>query len=204
FAHDRIRCQGRGCRGQARPCRLSQASGRNHRQANRMAVGSGGRNRQDRKRTGPLAHSLHWQATPRRDVRSQTRGNIHASRRRARPAQLPIAGGKCPPRAAGAGGAARLAFATPVLLGLVAAATPSNGPANLLIQKVAPALAVGNAIVVKPSPPGTEVALLLAQAVKKAGVPDGLFNVVPGGRETAKLLAAHPLVAAVTVTGSTA
>jgi acyl-CoA reductase-like NAD-dependent aldehyde dehydrogenase len=40
--------------------------------------------------------------------------------------------------------------------------------------------------------------------VKKAGVPDGLFNVVPGGRETAKLLAAHPLVAVVTVTGSTA
>src|SRR3954464_13660716 len=82
--------------------------------------------------------------------------------------------------------------------------TPFNGPANLLIQKVAPALAVGNAVVVKPSPPGTEVALLMAEAVKKAGVPDGLFNVVPGGRETAKLLAAHPLVAAVTVTGSTA
>ncbi len=44
----------------------------------------------------------------------------------------------------------------------------------------------------------------MAEAVKKAGVPDGLFNVVPGGRDTAKLLAAHPLVAAVTVTGSTA
>ena len=77
-------------------------------------------------------------------------------------------------------------------------------PANLLIQKVAPALAVGNAVVVKPSPPGTEVALLIAEAVKTAGVPDGLFNVVPGGRESAKLLAAHPLVAVVTVTGSTA
>ena len=69
---------------------------------------------------------------------------------------------------------------------------------------MAPALAVGNAVVVKPSPPGTEVALLMAEAVKKAGVPDGLFNVVPGGRETAKLLAAHPLVSVVTVTGSTA
>jgi acyl-CoA reductase-like NAD-dependent aldehyde dehydrogenase len=87
---------------------------------------------------------------------------------------------------------------------VVAAVTPFNGPANLLIQKVAPALAVGNAVVVKPSPPGTEVALLMAEAMKKAGVPDGLFNVVPGGRETAKLLAAHPLVAVVTVTGSTA
>jgi acyl-CoA reductase-like NAD-dependent aldehyde dehydrogenase len=40
--------------------------------------------------------------------------------------------------------------------------------------------------------------------VKKAGVPDGLFNVVPGGRQTAQLLVAHPLVAAITATGSTA
>jgi acyl-CoA reductase-like NAD-dependent aldehyde dehydrogenase len=88
--------------------------------------------------------------------------------------------------------------------GVVAAVTPFNGPANLLIQKVAPALAVGNAIVVKPSPPGTEVALLLAQAMKNAGIPDGLFNVVPGGREAARLLAGHALVAVVTVTGSTA
>ena len=101
-------------------------------------------------------------------------------------------------------GAGRFGFTTRVPYGVVAAVTPFNGPANLLIQKVAPALAVGNAVVVKPSPPGTEVALLMAQAVKTAGVPDGLFNVVPGGRETAKLLAAHPLVAVVTVTGSTA
>jgi acyl-CoA reductase-like NAD-dependent aldehyde dehydrogenase len=103
-----------------------------------------------------------------------------------------------------AAGAGRFGFTTRVPYGVVAAVTPFNGPANLLIQKVAPAIAVGNAVVVKPSPPGTEVALLLAQAVKKAGIPDGLFNVVPGGREAAKLLAAHPLVAAVTVTGSTA
>ena len=48
------------------------------------------------------------------------------------------------------------------------------------------------------------MALLLAEAVKTAGIPDGLFNVVPGGRAAAKLLAAHPLVAVVTVTGSTA
>src|SRR5438105_853332 len=83
-----------------------------------------------------------------------------------------------------------------------AAVTPFNGPVNLLIQKVAPALAMGNAVVVKPSPPGTEVALLIAEAMQKAKLPDGLYNVVPGGRETARLLAAHPLVAAITVTGS--
>ncbi|MGB6539080.1 MAG: aldehyde dehydrogenase family protein, partial [Xanthobacteraceae bacterium] len=45
---------------------------------------------------------------------------------------------------------------------------------------------------------------LMAAAIKQAGVPDGLFNVVPGGRETAKLLVSHRLVAAVSVTGSTA
>ena len=119
-------------------------------------------------------------------------------------AQLPHLMGEVLPLDVAATGAGRFGFTTRMPYGAVAAVTPFNGPANLLIQKVAPALAVGNAVVVKPSPPGTEVALLLAEAVKQAGVPDGLFNVVPGGRETAKLLAAHPLVAAVTVTGSTA
>jgi len=123
---------------------------------------------------------------------------------RACAAQLPHLGGEVLPLDAALTGAGRFGFTTRVPYGVVAAVTPFNGPANLLIQKVAPALAAGNAIVVKPSPPGTEVALLLAEAVKKAGIPDGLFNVVPGGREAAKLLAAHPLVALVTVTGSTA
>ena len=112
--------------------------------------------------------------------------------------------GEVLPLDAAATGAGRFGFTTRIPYGVVGAVTPFNGPANLLIQKVAPALAVGNAVVVKPSPPGTEVALLIAEAVKTAGVPDGLFNVVPGGRESAKLLAAHPLVAVVTVTGSTA
>jgi acyl-CoA reductase-like NAD-dependent aldehyde dehydrogenase len=123
---------------------------------------------------------------------------------RACAAQVQHLAGEVLPLDVTATGAGRFGFTTRVPYGVVAAITPFNGPANLLIQKVAPAIAVGNAVVVKPSPPGTEVALLLAQAVKNAGVPDGLFNVVPGGRETAKLLVAHPLVAAVTVTGSTA
>jgi acyl-CoA reductase-like NAD-dependent aldehyde dehydrogenase len=123
---------------------------------------------------------------------------------RACAAQLPHLAGEVLPLDAAAAGAGRFGFTTRVPYGVVAAVTPFNGPANLLIQKVAPAIAVGNAVVVKPSPPGTEVALLIAEAMKKAGIPDGLFNVVPGGREAAKLLAAHPLVAVVTVTGSTA
>jgi acyl-CoA reductase-like NAD-dependent aldehyde dehydrogenase len=123
---------------------------------------------------------------------------------RACAAQLPHLAGEVLPLDAAATGAGRFGFTTRMPYGVVAAVTPFNGPANLLIQKVAPAMAMGNAVVVKPSPPGTEVALLVAEAMKKAGIPDGLLNVVPGGRETAKLLCAHPLVAAVTVTGSTA
>lgn len=122
---------------------------------------------------------------------------------RACAAQLPHLNGEVLPLDVAATGAGRFGFTVRIPYGVVAAITPFNGPVNLLIQKVAPALAVGNAVVVKPSPPGTEVALLMAQAMKSAGLPDGLFNVVPGGRDTAKLLVAHPLVAAATVTGST-
>ena len=123
---------------------------------------------------------------------------------RACAAQLPHLNGEVLPLDVAATGAGRFGFTVRIPYGVVAAITPFNGPVNLLIQKVAPALAVGNSVVVKPSPPGTEVALLMAAAMRKAGLPAGLFNVVPGGREAARLLVAHPLVAAVTVTGSTA
>ena len=89
---------------------------------------------------------------------------------RACAAQVPHLNGEVLPLDATAAGAGRFGFTTRVPYGVVAAVTPFNGPANLLIQKVAPALAVGNAVVVKPSPPGTEVALLIAEAMKKAGL----------------------------------
>ena len=144
-----------------------------------------------------------------RDIGKPRRAATFESKRagafiRACAAQLPHINGEVLPLDASAQGAGRFGFTTRIPYGVVAAVTPFNGPVNLLVQKVAPALAMGNAVVVKPSPPGTEVALLLAEAVKKAGLPDGLFNVVPGGRQTASLLAAHALVAAITVTGSTA
>ncbi len=144
-----------------------------------------------------------------RDIGKPRRAATFESKRagafiRACAAQLPHINGELLPLDVSAQGAGRFGFTTRIPYGVVAAVTPFNGPVNLLVQKVAPALAMGNAVVVKPSPPGTEVALLLAEAVKKAGVPDGLFNVVPGGRQTASLLAAHQLVAAITVTGSTA
>src|SRR3989442_8639205 len=76
---------------------------------------------------------------------------------RACAAQVPHLMGEVLPLDVTPAGAGRFGFTTRVPYGVVAAVTPFNGPANLLIQKVAPALAVGNAVVVKPSPPGTAV-----------------------------------------------
>jgi acyl-CoA reductase-like NAD-dependent aldehyde dehydrogenase len=123
---------------------------------------------------------------------------------RATAAQLPHLQGEVLPLDSVPMGAGRFGFTTRIPYGVVATITPFNAPANLLAQKLAPALAMGNAVIAKPSPPGTEVTLLYAEALKRAGVPDGLFNVTPGGRETALSLVAHPLVAAVTMTGGTA
>lgn len=101
-------------------------------------------------------------------------------------------------------GAGHMGFTRRVPYGVVAAITPFNAPANLLVQKVAPAVAAGNAVVVKPAPSGTRAALLLARLFLKAGWPEGLFNVVTGDRETALALVSHPGVGAVSFTGGTA
>jgi len=101
-------------------------------------------------------------------------------------------------------GAGHLGFARRVPYGVVAAITPFNAPANLLVQKLAPALATGNAMVVKPHPTGIEVALAFAELAKQAGLPDGLFNVITGDRSAALELAAHPLTAVITLTGGVA
>lgn len=101
-------------------------------------------------------------------------------------------------------GAGHLGIARRIPYGVVAAITPFNAPANLLVQKLAPALATGNAIVVKPHPTGIEVALAFAELAKKAGLPDGLFNVVTGDRDAALRLVAHPAVSLVTLTGGVA
>lgn len=101
-------------------------------------------------------------------------------------------------------GAGHLGFARRIPYGVVAAITPFNAPANLLVQKLAPALATGNAIVVKPHPTGIEVALVFAELAKKAGLPDGLFNVVTGDRDAALKLVAHPKVTVISLTGGVA
>lgn len=115
-----------------------------------------------------------------------------------------VIGGETLPVDAVPNGAGRFGYTVRVPFGVVAAITPFNAPINLLSQKVAPALAAGNAIVVKPHPAGTRVALRLASLLVEAGLPAGLFNVVTGHRDAATRLVAHPDVAAVTFTGGTA
>lgn len=88
--------------------------------------------------------------------------------------------------------------------GVVAAIAPWNVPVMNVLLRVAPALAAGNAIVVKPSENSPRSALLLARLASEAGIPDGAFNVVLGtGAEAGRALAAHPDVDLVAFTGST-
>jgi acyl-CoA reductase-like NAD-dependent aldehyde dehydrogenase len=112
-------------------------------------------------------------------------------------------GGEVVPVDAAANGAGHFGFTRRVPYGVVGAITPFNAPVNLLVQKLAPAIAAGNAVVVKPAPAGTRAALELARLFLEAGWPAGLFNVVTGDRDTALALAAHPDVGVVSFTGGT-
>ena len=89
-------------------------------------------------------------------------------------------------------------------VGVVAAITPWNGPLTLLLMKFAPALAMGCTVVAKPSPEAPLDAFVLADACEAAGLPPGVFNLVPGGREAGEYLVSHPGVDKVAFTGSTA
>ncbi|HAJ19979.1 MAG TPA: aldehyde dehydrogenase, partial [Rhodospirillaceae bacterium] len=112
--------------------------------------------------------------------------------------------GEMVPLDSSAAGAGRIGYADRVPFGVVLGVTPFNAPANLLVQKVAPALATGNAIIVKPSPEGAAVALRIAALFAQAGLPEGLFQVILGDAQEALALAAHPDIAVVTLTGGTA
>lgn len=101
-------------------------------------------------------------------------------------------------------GGGYLNYTRRVPLGVVGAITPWNHPLLILIKKIAPAMAAGNAVVVKPSELAPVTPLLLGDIFKEAGVPDGVYNVVPGYGATAGLaLASHPRIAKIDLTGGT-
>ncbi|MCX4098459.1 aldehyde dehydrogenase [Nocardia sp. alder85J] len=88
-------------------------------------------------------------------------------------------------------------------IGVVAAITPWNYPQALAVMKLAPALAAGCAVVLKPAPETALDAYLFAEAVIEAELPPGVLNVVPADREAGAHLVAHPSVDKVAFTGST-
>jgi benzaldehyde dehydrogenase (NAD) len=99
----------------------------------------------------------------------------------------------------------RLSLSERVPLGLVGVITPWNFPLVLGLRVIAPALALGNAVLLKPSPEtplsgGLAIAGLLAEA----GLPAGLFQVLPGDVEVGERLVTHPDIAMIHFTGSTA
>jgi acyl-CoA reductase-like NAD-dependent aldehyde dehydrogenase len=89
-------------------------------------------------------------------------------------------------------------------VGVVAAIVPWNFPQALAAFKYAPGLAAGCTFVIKPSPETVLDSYLLAEAVIAAGIPDGVVNIVPGGRELGAYLVSHRDVDKVAFTGSTA
>ena len=90
-------------------------------------------------------------------------------------------------------------------LGVVAAIVPWNFPMLMATWKIAPALAMGNSVILKPSEKSPLSALRLAELAIEAGIPDGVFNVLPGfGRGAGEPLALHMDVDGIVFTGSTA
>ena len=90
-------------------------------------------------------------------------------------------------------------------LGVVAAVVPWNYPLEMAIWKLAPALAAGNSVVLKPAEESPLSVLRLAELAAEAGLPDGVLGVVPGaGPVVGRALGLHPQVDVVTFTGSTA
>ncbi len=97
----------------------------------------------------------------------------------------------------------RVAFTLREPIGVLAAISPFNFPLNLVAHKVAPGLAAGNTIVLKPASKTPLSALKLAAILQEAGLPDGVLNVVVGsGSDVGDRLVTDPRVAMVTFTGS--
>lgn len=89
-------------------------------------------------------------------------------------------------------------------LGVVAAITPWNSPLTLTTSKLAPALAAGNTLVIKPSEYTSRTILRFAELATEAGFPDGVVNVVTGfGSEAGSALTDHKAIAKISFTGST-
>jgi len=111
--------------------------------------------------------------------------------------------GELVPMEAGAAGEGKLGYVVRVPYGVVGAISPFNFPLNLVAHKLGPALAAGNAVVLKPAGQTPISAIKLAEILYEAGLPDNWLHVVCGsGSEVGDALVKHGLVGAITFTGS--
>jgi acyl-CoA reductase-like NAD-dependent aldehyde dehydrogenase len=84
---------------------------------------------------------------------------------------------------------------------VIAAITPFNAPVSVACHKIAPAIAGGNTIVLKPAPQGATSSLQLVELFHEAGLPPAAINLVHGGPEVGQALVTHPQVALINFTG---
>ena len=107
------------------------------------------------------------------------------------------------PMEASAAGAGKLGVMLRVPYGVVGAISPFNFPLNLVAHKLGPAIAAGNAVVLKPAGQTPISSLKLAAILQEAGLPDGWLSVIPGpGSKVGNAIVEHPLTRAITFTGS--
>lgn len=113
-----------------------------------------------------------------------------------------LTGGTVPMEASSAG-VGKLGVMLRVPLGVVGAISPFNFPLNLVAHKLGPAIAAGNAVVLKPAGQTPISAIKLAEILIEAGLPDGWLSVIPGGGQSVgNSLVEHDLTAAISFTGS--
>jgi acyl-CoA reductase-like NAD-dependent aldehyde dehydrogenase len=110
--------------------------------------------------------------------------------------------GETVPMDAAKGGVGKIGYYKRVPVGVVAAITPFNFPLNLVAHKVAPAVAVGCPVVLKPAPTTPLTALRLAEIMLEAGLPEGAFSVVVGDVDVGRWLTTDPRIGMISFTGS--
>ncbi|HWH13899.1 MAG TPA: aldehyde dehydrogenase family protein [Miltoncostaeaceae bacterium] len=111
--------------------------------------------------------------------------------------------GEMVPFEGSAAGAGKLGLVVHEPIGVIGAISPFNFPLNLVAHKVAPAIAAGCPVVLKPASATPLSALLLAATLAEAGLPEGFLAVIPGGgRDVGDALVTHPAVAMISFTGS--
>jgi len=113
-------------------------------------------------------------------------------------------GGEVFPVDAHPNGVGKKGFYIRVPAGIVSAITPFNFPLNLSMHKVAPALACGNAVILKPSERTPLTPLMLAEILLEAGLPPKALSVIPGYGDVGRVMTTHPAVRVVSFTGSKA